>query len=71
MMSTAIPVLTIVIAIILSYYLPGGGQRPVLGLYGIGIAAGGPICYGPIWLGEVHAELITRRRESSGPQLEN
>ncbi len=58
MMSTGIPVVTIVIAIILSYYLPGGGQSPLLGLYGIGIAAVGMLstlgltlatdAYGPI-----------------------
>jgi K(+)-stimulated pyrophosphate-energized sodium pump len=57
-MSTGIPVVTIVIAIILSYYLPGGGQSPLLGLYGIGIAAVGMLstlgltlatdAYGPI-----------------------
>ena len=58
MMSTGIPVVTIVIAIILSYYLPGGGHSPLLGLYGIGIAAVGMLstlgltlatdAYGPI-----------------------
>jgi K(+)-stimulated pyrophosphate-energized sodium pump len=58
MMSTAIPVVTIVTAIILSYYLPGGANSPLLGLYGIGIAAVGMLstlgltlatdAYGPI-----------------------
>ncbi len=58
MMSTAVPVVTIVTAIILSYYLPGGADSPLLGLYGIGIAAVGMLstlgltlatdAYGPI-----------------------
>ncbi|MBM3216153.1 sodium-translocating pyrophosphatase [Candidatus Poribacteria bacterium] len=39
MMSTAIPVVTIIAAIVIAYYLPGGGQQPLMGLYGIGLAA--------------------------------
>ncbi|GIX06805.1 MAG: putative K(+)-stimulated pyrophosphate-energized sodium pump [Candidatus Poribacteria bacterium] len=58
MMSTAVPVLTIVIAIAISFYLPGGASNPLMGLYGIGIAAVGMLstlgltlatdAYGPI-----------------------
>jgi K(+)-stimulated pyrophosphate-energized sodium pump len=39
MRSTAIPVLVIVVGIGLSYYLAGGGQDILMGLYGIGLAA--------------------------------
>jgi K(+)-stimulated pyrophosphate-energized sodium pump len=39
MMSTAIPVLTIAIAVFISYYAPGGYGEPLMGLYGIGIAS--------------------------------
>ena len=58
MESTAIPVLTIVSAVAISYYLPGGMQEPLMGLYGVGIAAVGMLAtlgitlatdaYGPI-----------------------
>ncbi len=58
MESTAIPVLTIVSAVAISYYLPGGTQEPLMGLYGVGIAAVGMLAtlgitlatdaYGPI-----------------------
>ena len=58
MESTAIPVLTIVTAVAISYYLPGGMQEPLMGLYGVGIAAVGMLAtlgitlatdaYGPI-----------------------
>ena len=58
MESTAIPVLTIVGAVAVSYYLPGGATEPLMGLYGVGIAAVGMLAtlgitlatdaYGPI-----------------------
>ena len=58
MESTAIPVITIVIAIGLSFYIPGGAIEPLMGLYGVGIAAVGMLAtlgitlatdaYGPI-----------------------
>ena len=58
MESTAIPVITIVIAIALSFYIPGGAVEPLMGLYGVGIAAVGMLAtlgitlatdaYGPI-----------------------
>ena len=61
MESTAIPVVTIVIAVAISYYLPGisnGKLEPLMGLYGVGIAAVGMLAtlgitlatdaYGPI-----------------------
>ena len=58
MESTAIPVITIVTAVAISYYLPGGVQEPLMGLYGVGIAAVGMLAtlgitlatdaYGPI-----------------------
>ena len=58
MESTAIPVVTIVAAVAISYYLPGGMQEPLMGLYGVGIAAVGMLAtlgitlatdaYGPI-----------------------
>ena len=58
MESTAIPVMTIVTAVAISYYLPGGMQEPLMGLYGVGIAAVGMLAtlgitlatdaYGPI-----------------------
>ena len=58
MESTAIPVITIVSAVAISYYLPGGMQEPLMGLYGVGIAAVGMLAtlgitlatdaYGPI-----------------------
>ena len=58
MESTAIPVLTIIAAVAVSYYLPGGASEPLMGLYGVGIAAVGMLAtlgitlatdaYGPI-----------------------
>ncbi len=61
MESTAIPVLTIIVAVAISYYLPGGAFEefePLMGLYGVGIAAVGMLAtlgitlatdaYGPI-----------------------
>jgi len=58
MMSTAVPVVTIALAIFISYYAPGGFHEPLMGLYGIGIAAVGMLstlgltlatdAYGPI-----------------------
>ena len=58
MQSTGAPVVTIAAAILISYYLPGGAESPMLGLYGIGIAAVGMLstlgltlatdAYGPI-----------------------
>ena len=58
MESTAIPVLTIIAAVAISYYLPGGATEPLMGLYGVGIAAVGMLAtlgitlatdaYGPI-----------------------
>ncbi len=58
MESTAIPVITIIAAVAISYYLPGGTTEPLMGLYGVGIAAVGMLAtlgitlatdaYGPI-----------------------
>ena len=58
MESTAIPVVTIIAAVAISYYLPGGATEPLMGLYGVGIAAVGMLAtlgitlatdaYGPI-----------------------
>lgn len=58
MESTAIPVMTIIAAVAVSYYLPGGASAPLMGLYGVGIAAVGMLAtlgitlatdaYGPI-----------------------
>ena len=58
MESTAIPVVTIIAAVAVSYYLPGGATEPLMGLYGVGIAAVGMLAtlgitlatdaYGPI-----------------------
>ena len=58
MQSTAIPVLTIVAAVAISFYLPGGATDTLMGLYGVGIAAVGMLAtlgitlatdaYGPI-----------------------
>ena len=39
MRSTAIPVIVVIVGIALSFYVPGGGQHPLLGLYGVAIAA--------------------------------
>ena len=58
MESTAIPVLTIIAAVAVSFYLPGGAEDTLMGLYGVGIAAVGMLAtlgitlatdaYGPI-----------------------
>ena len=58
MESTAIPVITIITGVAISYYLPGGANEPLMGLYGVGIAAVGMLAtlgitlatdaYGPI-----------------------
>ena len=58
MESTAIPVLTIIAAVAVSFYLPGGANDTLMGLYGVGIAAVGMLAtlgitlatdaYGPI-----------------------
>ena len=58
MESTAIPVITIIAGVAISYYLPGGANEPLMGLYGVGIAAVGMLAtlgitlatdaYGPI-----------------------
>jgi K(+)-stimulated pyrophosphate-energized sodium pump len=39
MRSTGIPVVAIVIGIVISFYLPGGAQNTLMGLYGVGLAA--------------------------------
>ncbi len=39
MESTGIPVLAVAIGIIVSFYLPGGAQNTLMGLYGVGLAA--------------------------------
>ena len=58
MESTAIPVLTVIAAVAVSFYLPGGASDTLMGLYGVGIAAVGMLAtlgitlatdaYGPI-----------------------
>ena len=58
MESTAIPVITIIAAVAVSFYLPGGAENTLMGLYGVGIAAVGMLAtlgitlatdaYGPI-----------------------
>ncbi|MCH8295345.1 sodium-translocating pyrophosphatase [Candidatus Poribacteria bacterium] len=58
MESTAIPVITIAVAVAVSFYLPGGAKDTLMGLYGVGIAAVGMLAtlgitlatdaYGPI-----------------------
>jgi len=58
MQSTAIPVITIIAAVAVSFYLPGGAKDTLMGLYGVGIAAVGMLAtlgitlatdaYGPI-----------------------
>ncbi len=39
MESTGIPVLAIVVGIIVSFYVPGGAENTLMGLYGVGLAA--------------------------------
>jgi len=58
MLSTAIPVLVVAVAIMASYYLSGGAGNPNLGLYGVAISAVGMLstlgitlatdAYGPV-----------------------
>ncbi len=58
MLSTAIPVITVSIAVLASFYLAGGGQDISGGLYGVGVAAVGMLstlgitlatdAYGPV-----------------------
>ncbi len=58
MQSTAIPVITVIAAVAVSFYLPGGANDTLMGLYGVGIAAVGMLAtlgitlatdaYGPI-----------------------
>ena len=58
MESTAIPVITVIAAVAISFYLPGGATDTLMGLYGVGIAAVGMLAtlgitlatdaYGPI-----------------------
>jgi K(+)-stimulated pyrophosphate-energized sodium pump len=58
MMSTAIPVVVVGVAIMLSYYLSGGAANPNMGLYGVAISAVGMLstlgitlatdAYGPV-----------------------
>jgi len=58
MLSTAIPVIVVAIAIMASYYLAGGAGNPSLGLYGVAISAVGMLstlgitlatdAYGPV-----------------------
>ena len=58
MESAAIPVITIIAAVAVSFYLPGGANDTLMGLYGVGIAAVGMLAtlgitlatdaYGPI-----------------------
>jgi K(+)-stimulated pyrophosphate-energized sodium pump len=39
MRSTGIPVIAVIAGIVISFYLPGGSQNALLGLYGVGMAA--------------------------------
>jgi K(+)-stimulated pyrophosphate-energized sodium pump len=87
-MNSTIPiVLTIAVAILLSYYLAGGGTNPGLGLYGIGISAVGMLAtlgitlatdaYGPVADNAggnaemTHQEPIVRERTDALDSLGN
>ena len=58
MLSSSIPVITVSLAILISYFVSGGAQNPNLGLYGVGISAVGMLstlgmtlatdAYGPV-----------------------
>lgn len=58
MYSTSVPVLVVGLAIVLSYFIAGGGEHPIMGLYGVAIAAVGMLstlgitlstdAYGPV-----------------------
>jgi K(+)-stimulated pyrophosphate-energized sodium pump len=58
MLSTALPVIIVGVAVIISYFVSGGGAMPGMGLYGVGISAVGMLstlgitlatdAYGPI-----------------------
>lgn len=58
MMSTAVPVIVVAVAILASYYLSGGAANPNMGLYGVAISAVGMLstlgitlatdAYGPV-----------------------
>ncbi|MEA3369504.1 MAG: sodium-translocating pyrophosphatase [Candidatus Ratteibacteria bacterium] len=58
MLASSIPVITVALAILISYFASGGAQNPNLGLYGVGIAAVGMLstlgmtlatdAYGPV-----------------------
>ncbi|MEZ4633655.1 MAG: sodium-translocating pyrophosphatase [Caldilineaceae bacterium] len=39
MRSTGIPVVAVIVGIVISFYLPGGADNALLGLYGVGMAA--------------------------------
>ena len=39
MRSTGIPVVAVIVGIVISFYLPGGNENALLGLYGVGMAA--------------------------------
>ncbi|MEO0091674.1 MAG: sodium-translocating pyrophosphatase [candidate division WOR-3 bacterium] len=87
MLSTVIPVVTVGVAIICSYYLAGGLNNPGLGLYGIGISAVGMLstlgitlatdAYGPVADNAggnaqmTHQEPIVRERTDALDALGN
>ncbi len=58
MLASSIPVITVALAILISYFASGGAQNPNLGLYGVGISAVGMLstlgmtlatdAYGPV-----------------------
>jgi K(+)-stimulated pyrophosphate-energized sodium pump len=61
MLSTAIPVITVGLGIFFSFWLAHGFQEPVMGLYGIGIAA----------LGMLSTLGITLATDAYGPVADN